>query len=117
MELVRDSFSADLDLTKTLPRSLGFYKESFATYNVESLPISIPIPLSATSQFKTNIFESRWCLSLKFVLSDEAKLQNIHTDDTGDMYLARENINGTDFICRLPITILPSDQDFGGITV
>lgn len=117
LELVRDSFSADLDLTKTLPRSLGFYKESFATYNVESLPISIPIPLSATSQFKTNIFESRWCLSLKFVLSDEAKLQNIHTDDTGDMYLARENINGTDFICRLPITILPSDQDFGGITV
>lgn len=117
LELIRDSFSADLDLTKTLPRSLSFFKESLPTYNVETLPLSIPIPLSATPQFKTNIFESRWCLSLKFVLSEEEKLMVVHSDDTGEMYSALENMNGTDFICRLPITVLPSDQDFGGITI
>lgn len=116
LELIRDSFSADLDLTKTLPRSISYYKDSFPTFNIKDLSLSIPIPLYATSQFKTNIFESRWCLSLKFVLSEEEKSVIIHSDETGEMFTARENMNGTDFICRLPIIVLPSDQDFGGIT-
>lgn len=116
LELIRDSFSADLDMTKTLPRSLAFYKESYPTYNVKNLPVNIPIPLHATPQFKTNIFESRWCLSLKFVLSQDEKYEEVHSDETGNMLNAKENISGTDFICRLPIPVLPSDQDFGGIT-
>ncbi|CCH41680.1 Reduced growth phenotype protein 1 [Wickerhamomyces ciferrii] len=115
IELIRDSFSADIDLTKTLPRIIPHHKESFSTFQTSHLPISINIPLSSTPQFKTNIFEIKWCLSLKFILSDDEFLTELHNDDTGSLKLGKENLSGTDFVCRLPITVLPSYKDFGGI--
>lgn len=113
LELIRDSFATDQTQP---PLMITHFKESYATMNQQLTPLNIPIPLSATAQFKTSIFESKWSLALKFVLSDAELQHTVHEDATGSMQFSPEAIAGSEFNCRMPLCILPPDQDLGGIT-
>jgi hypothetical protein len=114
IEMIRESYGADQEETSS---SITHFKESYTTMQMESIQLSIPIPLSSTAQFKTNIFESKWCLVIKFILTKDELQRKVHEDSTGELTFAKEQMGGFEFNCRLPLTVLPSDQDFGGIIV
>lgn len=116
LELIRDTFAVNPE-EKSSPPITTHYKESFSVFSHTLTPVEIPIPLSASSQFKTNVFESRWCINIKFILTEETLNQTLHEDTTGRLITAKESLGGLEFNCRLPVTILPSDKVFGGITI
>lgn len=113
LEIVKDSALADIN-DKHEQKIRTVFKKSFTTFNTDTINISIPIPLEATNQFKTSLFELKWAVSIKFILNTQEKLVSVHKDDVGEFWYAAESLNGKEFNCRLPLMVLPSDEDFGG---
>lgn len=114
LEMIRDSYATN---PGDQARSIQHFKESYATMNHTSLALEIPIPLSATGQFKTSMFECKWALSIKFILVKEKLMSVVHEDTSGVLSFSNDSVAGFEFNCRLPIIILPPNQDFGGIAV
>lgn len=116
LELISPKYSVSEQLVEITKDNVIHYRESFSTYNTTEFSISIPIPINSTSQFKTNIFESKWALSIKFVIAmDDSINVEAHTDKSGSLVFAKDTLAGQEFNCRLPVFIIPSDQEFGGI--
>lgn len=114
VESIRDLYVAEAqDSTRFIPH----YKESFTVMKYDSLTIDIPIPLNATAQFRTSIFENKWSLALKFIITKEDLQHSVHSDNSGEYFFAMDSLAGFEFNCRLPLVVLPPDQDFGGISV
>ncbi|KAL3233086.1 Guanine nucleotide exchange factor subunit RGP1 [Nakaseomyces bracarensis] len=86
---------------------------------------SIPLKLSPSKtptnniagQFKTDIFEHKWMLLVKFVLKsdfDESNLDQFYEDKKGKLFHSKVNLEGEDFSCHIPVPILTASDDFGG---
>ena len=83
------------------------------------VPITIVIPRTPrrriASQFKTNIFDVRWAVSLRFVLinkSSENNMLRFYEDKRGTLLHSKDTIEGEEFICRIPVVIIPSPASF-----
>lgn len=87
----------------------------------ESITFKLTMPKTPmnlmTSQFKSNIFQVKWALYLKFILIPESSSSNtyeFYEDKKGILFHSAETIEGEEFNCRIPVVILPSCDDFGG---
>ncbi|KAG7902551.1 hypothetical protein KL935_001459 [Ogataea polymorpha] len=103
-----------------------FHKPA-STFDAEQLNVNVQVPATVEPQFKTNFFQLKYLVQIKFVLVDAYKLTrspeestqkkrevfdltSIFTDNKGSvLYKAVEGIsNGLEFTVRLPIVVLPS---------
>jgi hypothetical protein len=118
-ELIRNSFSVHdtQETTDKNTQSIIHYRESFSTFNVANFSVNVPIPINSTAQFKTNIFESKWSIVFKFILAQDDGDFTVKAfeDNTGVLQFAKDSLGGAEFNCRIPIAVIPSDQEFGGI--
>ncbi|KAH3679463.1 hypothetical protein WICMUC_000953 [Wickerhamomyces mucosus] len=119
LELIRDVYSADIESTSKSPRGISHYKKNLSVFQNDTLRIEIPLPNHATHQFKNNLFENKWCLSLKFVLfnkednmNDESYMQEIFKDEVGKFSSSRENLVGSEFNFKIPLQVIPPDQEY-----
>ncbi|SMN21097.1 similar to Saccharomyces cerevisiae YDR137W RGP1 Subunit of a Golgi membrane exchange factor (Ric1p-Rgp1p) that catalyzes nucleotide exchange on Ypt6p [Maudiozyma saulgeensis] len=85
------------------------------------IPLKLTIPKSPMnlmpSQFKTNVFQVKWSLLLRFILIPKSSSSNVfefYGDKKGIFFHSTENIEGEEFDCRVPISILPTTKDMGG---
>ncbi|CCF56860.1 hypothetical protein KAFR_0B05640 [Kazachstania africana CBS 2517] len=86
-----------------------------------SIPLKLTTPKSPLnqlpSQFKTNIFQLRWIINLKLILiskTDHTNLFQFYEDQKGTLFHSIENLEGEEFTCRIPVTLLPPTESFGG---
>ena len=87
----------------------------------ESIPLKLTIPKTPMnlmpSQFKSNIFQVKWSLLLRFILIPKSGSSNVYEfygDKKGIFFHSSENIEGEEFDCRIPISILPTTKDMAG---
>ncbi|CCD27009.1 Rgp1p NDAI_0J01170 [Naumovozyma dairenensis CBS 421] len=85
----------------------------------DSVPFKLVIPKTPMSQlptqFKTDIFQFKWTLSLKFVLVDGKEnviQQKFYEDKKGALFHSNETVEGEFFQCHVPIILLPSSTVF-----
>ncbi|KAG7803364.1 hypothetical protein KL944_001317 [Ogataea haglerorum] len=106
------------------------FHKPISTFDAEQLNVNVQVPATVEPQFKTNFFQLKYLLQIKFVLVDAYKLTrspeesaqkgrqvfdlaSIFTDNKGSvLYKAVEGINnGLEFTVRLPIVVLPSYEN------
>lgn len=120
-ELLNREFAADLT-TVSKPRSNQVYESHAICFDsCEKTPLKIVMPKTPMkqipSQFKTDLFQVKWMLVIKFVLiprEDDTPLEQFYQDAKGTLLHAKESIEGEDFSCHIPVPILPSPHSFGG---
>ena len=111
-----DEFSVSNDGQRIIPIAV-----SHATVfdRTDIVPITIMIPRTphhrVASQFKTNIFDVRWAVSLRFVLinkNTEDNMIRFYEDKRGTLLHSKDTIEGEEFIGRIPVVIIPSPASF-----
>lgn len=120
-ELLNRDYAAD-PATLTRPRGNQIYESHAICFDTcDRIPLKILIPKTPMkqipSQFKTDIFQFKWMLIMKFVLiprKDNTPLEQFYEDSKGTLLHAKESIEGEDFSCHIPLPILPSAHNFGG---
>lgn len=76
----------------------------------QNAQISLPIPLTITPTFETNLITLNWRLYFEFVTTKTDELSNeIYEDDNGRLELSPKELNVQTMIWELPITILPTN--------
>ncbi|QLL31982.1 hypothetical protein HG536_0C01500 [Torulaspora globosa] len=119
-ELINRNYAADANaLTK--PRGHQIYEcRTICFDECRRVPLKLLIPRNPThqvpSQFKTDIFQFKWMLTLRFVLipRSETYLERFYEDAKGTLLHAKETIEGESFLCHIPLIILPTAHTFGG---
>ncbi|CCE61245.1 hypothetical protein TPHA_0A01620 [Tetrapisispora phaffii CBS 4417] len=104
------------------PKGNPIYETHVISFDeCNTIPLKILLPKSPatqlTGQFKTDIFQLKWMLVFKFVLiprEDDYILEQFYEDKKGHLLHAKENVEGEEFICNIPITLLPSSYAYGG---
>ncbi|KAG0665914.1 hypothetical protein C6P45_000310 [Maudiozyma exigua] len=86
-------------------------------------PISVKLTIPKTpmnlfpGQFKTNIFQVKWAVLIRFILIPKSASSNVfefYGDKKGIFFHSSETIEGEEFDCRIPIPILPTMKEMGG---
>lgn len=120
-ELLNRDFAADLQSVGRPVGNQAYESHAICFDNCERIPIKILMPKTPMkqmpSQFKTDIFQFKWMLIIKFVLiprEKDATLEQFYEDAKGTLLHAKESIEGEDFSCHIPLPILPSAHSFGG---
>lgn len=89
----------------------------------ETGPISVKLTIPKTpmnlfpGQFKTNIFQVKWAVLLRFILIPKSASSNVfefYGDKKGIFFHSSETIEGEEFDCRIPVPILPTMKEMGG---
>ncbi|CUS25130.1 LAQU0S28e00144g1_1 [Lachancea quebecensis] len=90
--------------------------EETPTLHIKLLPHRSPTN-QITSQFRTDIFQFKWMLCLKFVLLNRAEnedfVEEFYGDKNGSLSHAKQSLEGEVFSCHIPLTILPTSKNFG----
>ncbi|SCV00143.1 LAME_0G07800g1_1 [Lachancea meyersii CBS 8951] len=101
----------------TFDESRAICFEDTSTIHTKLLPQRSPTK-QMTSQFKSDIFQFKWMLCLKFVLINRAEMpelmQKYYEDKNGSLLHAKQSLDGEEFVCHLPLTILPTAKNFAG---
>ncbi|SCU87099.1 LAFA_0E04698g1_1 [Lachancea sp. 'fantastica'] len=122
IELVNPKYCIDptsngSKMGKIVDQSRAICFDELSTIQMKLIPQKSP-SRQMTSQFKSDIFQFKWMLCLKFVLisrNDMPELmQKFYEDKNGSLYHAKHVLDGEEFICHLPLTILPTSKNFGG---
>lgn len=69
------------------------------------------------AQFESNIFQLKWRINFKLVLVDiqkETLLSKFYQDINGSLHYSKSSLEGEEFIFDIPLTILPTNQQYGG---
>ncbi|SCU90186.1 LADA_0F02410g1_1 [Lachancea dasiensis] len=102
---------------KTMDECRSICFEDTSVIHMKLLPQKSPNNLM-TSQFKSDIFQFKWMLCVKFVLIDRAEsldlLQEFYEDKNGVLSHAKQSLEGEEFLCHIPLTILPTAKSFAG---
>ncbi|EDO18226.1 hypothetical protein Kpol_543p56 [Vanderwaltozyma polyspora DSM 70294] len=104
------------------PKSNQVYETHAICFDdCESIPFKLTLPKSPsnqlTGQFKTDIFQLKWILTFKFVLISkglDVTMEQFYEDKRGYLLHSKDNIEGDEFICHIPLTLLPSSHAYGG---
>ncbi len=111
--------------------------------SAETLPVSIIIPLVSTPQFSTSLLEVKWYLGFSFYFSTKSSaspsndynddddndndpeqistnlrediFKQSHIDQKGSLYIGANSLEINEMHCRVPLQVIPSNQDFGGL--
>lgn len=123
-ELVNPKYSKDQSDSKVKPQGISAYEtHSICFDNCSSIPLKLTPQRTPTNQitaqFRTNVFQFKWMLTFKFVLlenNQEGKsiLEKFYNDKNGSLYHAKEQLEGEEFSCHIPVIILPTEKEFGG---
>ncbi|SCV04482.1 LAMI_0H16490g1_1 [Lachancea mirantina] len=122
-ELVNPRYRAEGEDLNTRPEGSSIYeKRTICFENSPQIFFKLIPPRSPsnqmTSQFRTDIFQLRWMLCIKFVVLDrtenEVMLEQFYEDKNGALFHAKKNVDGVDFVCHVPVVILPTPKEFGG---
>lgn len=122
-ELINPKFCIDGSSAKAKPEGNILYENRAICFdNSFSIPMKI-LPQKSpsnqiTSQFRTDVFQLKWMLRFRFVLlskSEESNsLDKFYEDKNGSLSHAKKYLEGEEFMCHVPISILPTSKDFGG---
>lgn len=119
-ELINRNYTADANaLTK--PQGHQIYEcHTICFDECKRVPLKLLMPRSAMhqvpSQFKTDVFQLKWMLTLRFVLipRSDTYLEQFYQDAKGTLLHAKETMEGESFQCHIPLIILPTAHTFGG---
>lgn len=120
-ELINPKYVADVDNIKK-PQVNHIYDAHVICFDdTDRIPLKLIIPKTPmyqlTSQFKTDVFQLKWMLGIKFVLvpkTENVGLEQFYEDKKGVLYHSKETLEGEEFACHIPLTILPSASKYGG---
>lgn len=120
-ELINPQYVADLESLKN-PQINHIYDARTVCFdNCDRISLKLIMPKTPTyqltSQFKSDVFQLRWMLGIKFVLlprTANVSLEQFYEDKKGVLYRAKETLEGEEFSCRVPLTVLPSASKYGG---
>ncbi|QLG74519.1 hypothetical protein HG535_0G04020 [Zygotorulaspora mrakii] len=120
-ELVNQNYAAE-SIKTSKPKGNQFYEARCICFDkCDSIPMKLIIPKTPMSQlpsqFRTDIFQFKWMLVLKFVLVpriENVNLEQFYEDKKGVLFHAKETLEGEEFSCHIPIPLLPSSRNFGG---
>jgi len=99
---------------KVSPRSSGTFITSHSKYHdfclhTESTQIILPIPLTVTPAFKTNVLSLSWKLHFEFVTTKPENLTPVRvTDSQGVMTQSPANLDVQTMVWDLPLDIHPN---------
>ncbi|CEP63225.1 Rgp1p LALA0_S07e05270g [Lachancea lanzarotensis] len=122
IELINPKYRIDVTSSaskkgKTVDQSRAICFDELSTIHMKLIPQRSP-SRQMTSQFKSDIFQLKWMLCLKFVLISREDMpelmQKYYEDKNGSLYHAKQALDGNEFICHLPLTMLPTAKNFGG---
>lgn len=120
-ELINPKYVTDLENLKRPQVNRIYDAHAICFDDCDRIPLKLIIPKTPmyqlTSQFKTDVFQVRWMLGVKFVLVPRmanVSLEQFYEDKKGVLYHAKEILEGEEFSCRIPLTVLPSASKFGG---
>lgn len=99
--------------------------------NNEEVNTELVIPQNLSGQFKSDLVELKYVLGLRFILvdqngllgekekdSDESELVEIFKDEKGKLLKGVDFFtSGSEFVCRLPVVMLPSHETDPGRVV
>ncbi|AQZ13454.1 RGP1 (YDR137W) [Zygosaccharomyces parabailii] len=120
-ELMNPKFVADVEVLKKTQFHNVYDAHAICFDDCNRIPFKLLTPKTSThqlsSQFKTDVFQLKWMLKVKFVLvprTTNVCLEQFYEDKKGVLYHAKETLEGEEFCCHIPLTILPSASSFGG---
>lgn len=98
------------------------YEKHFICFDeCKSVSVKLLPPRSPTNQitgqFKTDVFQHKWMVGLKFVIiakTESITLDQFYEDKKGILFHSKENLEGEEFTCYVPIPILCTSEDFMG---
>ncbi|QLQ82389.1 hypothetical protein HG537_0H01510 [Torulaspora globosa] len=119
-ELINRNYAADANALNK-PQGHQIYEcHTICFDECKRVPLKLLIPRNPVhqvpSQFKTDIFQFKWMLTLRFVLipRSDTYLERFYEDAKGTLLHAKETIEGESFLCHIPLIILPTAHTFGG---
>lgn len=102
--------------SKSIAEAHAISFDQFSSIPLKLCPSKTPSN-NIAGQFKTDIFQHKWMLLLKFALRssvDESNLDQFYEDKKGKLFHAKVNLEGEEFSCHIPIPIMTASDDFGG---
>lgn len=120
-EIINRKYAADIE-SFSRPRGTQVYESHAICFDTcDSIPVKIVVPKTPMnqlpSQFRTDVFQFKWMLILKFVLVPRVaniSLEQFYEDKKGVLFHAKETLDGEEFSCHIPLPLLPSAHNFGG---
>ena len=100
--------------TVAVDNSISF--DDFTSISFKLSPSKTPTNHIA-GQFKSDIFQHKWMVLLKFVIQkpiEDGHLEQFYEDKKGRLFHAKETMEGEEFSCHIPIPIITASQEFGG---
>ncbi|CAR27768.1 ZYRO0D06116p [Zygosaccharomyces rouxii] len=120
-ELINPEYVTDLENLKKPQVNRIYDAHAICFDDCDRIPLKLIMPKTPmyqlASQFKTDVFQLRWMLGIKFVLvprTANISLEQFYEDKKGVLYHAKEILEGEEFSCHIPLAILPSASKYGG---
>ncbi|AET39304.1 Rgp1p Ecym_4238 [Eremothecium cymbalariae DBVPG len=122
VEVINHRFLRDKSRTKSKAITYPLYStHSICFGECEKVPIKLLTYRSPSNiplcQFITNVFQVKFMISFKFVLVDvenSSTLVEFYKDKHGKLFRAKDHLEGEEFTFYVPLTVLPTDKQFGG---
>lgn len=120
-EIINRKYAADVE-NLGRPHGTQVYESHAICFDTcDCIPVKMVLPKTPMnqlpSQFRTDVFQFKWMLILKFVLVPRVaniSLEQFYEDKKGVLFHAKETLDGEEFSCHIPLPLLPSAHNFGG---
>ncbi|AJU65656.1 Rgp1p [Saccharomyces cerevisiae YJM451] len=121
-EIINPKYKTEGKGIGSKPKGNSVYEKHFICFDeCKSVSVKLLPPRSPTNQitgqFKTDVFQHKWMIGLKFVIIAKTKsitLNQFYEDKKGILFHSKENLEGEEFTCYVPIPILCTSEDFMG---
>ncbi|EJS42397.1 rgp1p [Saccharomyces arboricola H-6] len=121
-EIINPKYKAEGKRMGNKPKGNAVYEKHFICFDeCKSVAVKLLPPKSPTNQitaqFKTDVFQHKWMIGLKFVIvakTESITLNQFYEDKKGVLFHSKETLEGEEFSCYVPVPILASPEDFMG---
>lgn len=121
-EIINPKYKTEGKGIGSKPKGNSVYEKHFICFDeCKSVSVKLLPPRSPTNQitgqFKTDVFQHKWMVGLKFVIiakTESITLDQFYEDKKGILFHSKENLEGEEFTCYVPIPILCTSEDFMG---
>ncbi|KOH00983.1 Rgp1p [Saccharomyces eubayanus] len=121
-EIVNPKYKTEGKRMGSKPKGNAVYEKHFICFDeCKSVSVKLLPPRSPTSQitgqFKTDVFQHKWMIGLKFAIvakTNNITLNQFYEDKKGVLFHSKETLEGEEFSCYVPVPILASSEDFMG---
>lgn len=121
-EIINPKYKTEVRQVGSKPKGNAVYEKHFICFDeCKSISAKLLPPRSPTNQiagqFKTDVFQHKWMIGLKFVIIAKTggiTLNQFYEDKKGVLFHSKETLEGEEFSCYVPVPILASSEDLMG---